>query len=115
MCFCVVQKQKGVADAMIKACKSSKIPLLHHLCEEGILPCSPVSFFTSWCCSPWGGCASCCIGRGPAILLRCGRRHRSLRPHGACASVCPNPLRGSPQSRTATHVCTAPTLALRHP
>src|SRR5215831_6817109 len=41
----------------------------------------------------------------------CPQRHRSPYPHGPSASVRPHPLRGSPPSRTATPVCTAPSLA----
>jgi hypothetical protein len=78
-------------------------PLLHHLCE-GVLPWYRISFSTSWCWSPWCGCASCSSGRGPATLPLLAQRHRSLHPHCPSAIVSRNPLRASPPSRIAMPV-----------
>ena len=57
--------------------------------SEGIVPWSPISFSISWCWSRWCGCASCCIGCGPALPLLYGRRHRSPQAHGPSARMSP--------------------------
>src|SRR6266851_6928998 len=95
-------------------CKPGKIPSCQYL-YEGVLPWSPLFFSTSWCWSPWRGCASCSIGRGPATPPPCVRRHRSPQAHGPSAAVSPHPLRASPKNLIATPVSTAVTLAHRHP
>src|SRR5207249_5078770 len=90
--------------------KPGKIPSFQHL-YEGVLPWFPISFSTSWCSSPWCGCASCSSGCGQATVLLLTRHHLNPRHHGALAAASRNPLRASPASRTATPVSTPPPLA----
>src|SRR5262249_13403113 len=94
--------------------KPGTIPSFLHL-YEGILPWSPISFFTSWYSSPWCGCASCSSGRGPATTPPCVRRHRSPHPHCPSASVSPPPLQASPLSRRTTPLSIQPTPARKPP
>src|SRR5262249_15923892 len=77
------------------------IPSLLYL-YEGLLPWSPLSFSTSWCSSPWCGCASCSSGCGQAPVLLLTRQHLNPRRYGTRAAARRNPLRASPASRTAT-------------
>src|SRR5262252_4825442 len=88
--------------------KPGKTPSFLHF-HEGILPWSPISFFTSWYSSPWCGCASCSSGHGRATPLPCARQHRSPHPHGPSAAVNPHRLLASPTNRPATPVRTLPT------
>jgi len=87
------------------------MPSFLHL-SEGVLPWFPLFFSTNEFLLLWHGGASCSRGHGPAPPP-CPQRHRSPHPHSA--SVRPNPLRGSPPSRTAPPVRTALTLAPRMP
>src|SRR6516162_8852077 len=79
------------------------MPSFQPLYEE-VLPWFPISFSTSWCSSPWYGCASCSMGRGQAAvpLLQC--YHLNPHHHDPSAAASRNPLRVSPTSRTATPV-----------
>src|SRR5262245_28881162 len=71
---------------------------------EGVLSWFPISFSTRCCSSPWYGCASCSIGRGPAAVPLLPQYHLSPHPHGPSAAVSRNPLWASPPSHTATPV-----------
>ena len=79
------------------------------------MPWSPISFFTSWCWSPWCGCASCSMGYGQATVLRRTRHHLNPCHHGASAAASRNPLQASPARRTATPVSRSTSTAPSRP